>query len=150
MSDDKSNVNDKASEIAKNIWLAGLGAYGKAFDEAQDRIDKASKEPTRLFRELVKKGEALEDDVKDSLATIRKSRTSSVEDRINRVRENFSLALPARGDQMAEINRKLDELNAKVDALSASLQAAKAPARKKAAPARKTSTKKTSSRARKA
>ena len=32
---------DKASEIAKNIWLAGLGAYGKAFDEAQGRLDKA-------------------------------------------------------------------------------------------------------------
>ena len=57
MSDDKSNVSDKASEIAKNIWLAGLGAYGKAFDEAQDRIDKASKEPPRLFKDLVAKGE---------------------------------------------------------------------------------------------
>ncbi len=39
------NVSDKASEIAKNIWLAGLGAYGKTFDEAQgrlERLDKAS------------------------------------------------------------------------------------------------------------
>ena len=57
MSDDKGNVSDKASEIAKNIWLAGLGAYGKAFDEAQDRLDKVSKEPPRLFKDLVKKGE---------------------------------------------------------------------------------------------
>ncbi len=71
MSDDKGNVSDKASEIAKNIWLAGLGAYGKAFDEAQDRLDKASKEPPRLFKDLVKKGEELEDEVRDSLASIR-------------------------------------------------------------------------------
>lgn len=149
MSDDKSNVNDKASEIAKNIWLAGLGAYGKAFDEAQDRLDKASKEPTRLFRELVRKGEALEDEVKDSLANIRKARTSSVEERISRVRENFSLALPARGDQMAEISRKLDELTAKVDALSASLAPAKAPARKKAPAKKKATARKTTARARK-
>ncbi len=34
-SDDKSKVTDKASEIAKNIWLAGVGAYGRAVDEAQ-------------------------------------------------------------------------------------------------------------------
>ena len=55
MSDDKSKASDKASEIAKNIWLAGLGAYGKAFDEAHDRLDKAAKEPPRLFKELVEK-----------------------------------------------------------------------------------------------
>ena len=34
MSDDKGKVTDKAGEIAKNIWLAGVGAYGKAVDEA--------------------------------------------------------------------------------------------------------------------
>ena len=82
MSDDNSNVTDKASEIAKNIWLAGLGAYGKAFDEAQDRLDKldkASKEPPRLFKDLVKKGEQLEDEVREQLSSMRKSRTSSVE-----------------------------------------------------------------------
>ena len=33
MSDEKSKVTDKASEIAKNIWLAGVGAYGRAVDE---------------------------------------------------------------------------------------------------------------------
>jgi hypothetical protein len=32
MSDEKSKVTDKASEIAKNIWLAGVGAYGKAVE----------------------------------------------------------------------------------------------------------------------
>ena len=35
MSDDKNKVTDKAGEIAKNIWLAGVGAYGKAVDEAR-------------------------------------------------------------------------------------------------------------------
>ena len=88
MSNEKSNVSDKASEIAKNIWLAGLGAYGKAFDEAQDRLDKASKEPPRLFKDLVRKGEELEDEVRDSLASIRKSSASSVEERIRKVRED--------------------------------------------------------------
>jgi hypothetical protein len=106
MSDDNSNVTDKASEIAKNIWLAGLGAYGKAFDEAQGRIDRASKEPPRLFKDLVKKGEQLEDEVRESLSSIRKSRTSSVEERIKKVRENFNLSLTSRGHEIDEIHAK--------------------------------------------
>ena len=136
MSDDQSKVADKASEIAKNIWLAGLGAYGKAFDEARDRLDEASKEPPRLFKELVKKGEHLEDEVRDSLSSIRKSQTSSVEERIQRVRDNFAMSLPAKAEQLAEINKKLDALTAKVDALGKALEtkkpARKAPAKKKA------------------
>lgn len=137
MSDDKPNVSDKASEIAKNIWLAGLGAYGKAFDEAHNRLDKATKEPPRLFKDLVKKGSRLEDDVKDSLANIRKSSASSVEERIKKVRENFNVNLVTRGDELAEINGKLDALTQKVDALAKKMAGGtiprKAPAKKKAA-----------------
>ena len=134
MADDRGNVSDKASEIAKNIWLAGLGAYGKAFSEAQDRLDKVSKEPPRLFKELVKKGEELEVEVRDSLASIRKSSTSSVEERIRKVRENFNLNLTSRRVDLVEVNAKLDALTAKVDALTLALTAKK-PAAKK--PARK-------------
>jgi polyhydroxyalkanoate synthesis regulator phasin len=133
MSDDKGNVSDKASEIAKNIWLAGLGAYGKAFDEAQDRLDrldKASKEPPRLFKDLVKKGEELEDEVKDSLASMRKSSTHSVEERIRKVRENFNLNLTNRGADLTEINSKLDALTAKVDALAKAVAATQPATRK--------------------
>ncbi|MEP5764089.1 MAG: phasin family protein [Halieaceae bacterium] len=118
MSDEKSNVSDKASEIAKNIWLAGLGAYGKAFDEAQDRLDKAAKEPPRLFKDLVKKGARLEDEVRDSLSSMRKTSTSSVEERINKVRESFNFNLHSRGQELEAINAKLDALTAKVDALA--------------------------------
>ena len=133
MSDDKGNVSEKASEIAKNIWLAGLGAYGKAFDEAQDRLDrldKASKEPPRLFKDLVKKGEELEDEVKDSLASMRKSSAHSVEERIRKVRENFNLNLTGRGADLTEVNAKLDALSAKVDALTKALAATQGAAKK--------------------
>ena len=53
MSDDKNKVTDKASEIAKNIWLAGVGAYGRAVDESQDRLEKAGVETPKLFKDLV-------------------------------------------------------------------------------------------------
>jgi len=153
MSDDKSNVSDKASEIAKNIWLAGLGAYGKAFDEAQDRLEQAAKEPSRFFKDLVKKGSRLEGEVKGSLTNIRKSRAGSVEERIGRIKENFNLNLIDRGEELARINAKLDELTRKVDALGKALgakPAKKKPAAKKKTPAkRKAPARKSAARAKK-
>ncbi len=147
MSDDKPNVSDKASEIAKNIWLAGLGAYGKALDEAQERLDKASKEPPRLFKDLVKKGEALEDEVRETVSTAQ-SKTSSVEERIRKVRENFNLNLNPRQEEIAELNDKVDALTAKVDAIAAALNVnpKKPAARKKPAPKKSVTPKKSAAR----
>lgn len=136
MSDDKPKVSDKASEIAKNIWLAGLGAYGKAFDDAQDRIDKAAKEPPRLFRELVEKGSIIEDEVRDSLSSIKQSGTNSVEERISKVRESFNFSF-ARGQELADIHHKLDELSAKIDTLADAIGTDPTPkARRGKAPAK--------------
>lgn len=47
-----ANIADKASEVAKSIWLAGLGAYGKAFDEAVTQYGKVSKETSKVFDDL--------------------------------------------------------------------------------------------------
>ena len=114
MSDEKSKVSDKASEIAKNIWLAGVGAYGKAVEDAQGRLEKAM-EPPKLFRDLVKAGTALEDDAREALESTAAAK-NSVEERINRVRENFHMQRPARIE-----HKKVDQLTRKVDKLSKAL-----------------------------
>lgn len=116
MSDERNKVTDKASEIAKNIWLAGVGAYGKAVEEAQGRLEKAM-EPPKLFRDLVKAGTALEEDARETTASAR----HSVEERINRVRENFHNQRPARIEDLVELTRKVDQLTRKVDKLSRAL-----------------------------
>ena len=116
MSDEKSKVTDKASEIAKNIWLAGVGAYGKAVEEAQGRLEKAM-EPPKLFRDLVKAGTALEEDARESTLAAR----HSVEERINRVRENFHNQRPARIEDLMALHKKVDQLTRKVDQLSKAL-----------------------------
>ena len=156
MSDEKSKVTDKASEIAKNIWLAGVGAYGKAVEDAQGRLEKAGVEPPKLFRELVKAGSALEDEAREALETTASAR-SSVEERIARVRENFHNQRPARIEDLQALHKKVDQLTRKVDRLAKALaeQGAgsgarkpakktaakkKAPASKKKSPARKKST----------
>jgi polyhydroxyalkanoate synthesis regulator phasin len=155
MSDEKSKVSDKASEIAKNIWLAGVGAYGRAVDEAQGRLEKAGVEPPRLFRELVKAGAALEEEARDALQAGQSAR-SSVEERIHRVRENFNLQRPARGEDLLALHEKIDRLSNRVDELAEALRASgviKAPrkkaAGKKAAAKKKTATAKKAAPARK-
>ena len=146
MSDEKSKVSDKASEIAKNIWLAGVGAYGKAVDEAQGRLERAM-EPPKLFRDLVKAGSALEEDARSALEASSAAK-SSVEQRISRVRENFHMQRPARIEDIAALQKKVDQLSRKVDKLARALAGpgvkAKAPAKKttaKKAVARKTAAK---------
>ncbi|MDE0949735.1 MAG: phasin family protein [Halioglobus sp.] len=147
MSDDKNKVTDKAGEIAKNIWLAGIGAYGKAVEEAQGRLEKAM-EPPKLFRELVKAGTALEEEARETTATAR----HSVEERIGRVRDNFQMQRPARNEDLAALQKKVDQLSRKVDRLSKALAEAGAgksasapsPARKKKTATRKPVSKKAS------
>jgi Poly(hydroxyalcanoate) granule associated protein (phasin) len=158
MSDEKGKVTDKASEIAKNIWLAGVGAYGKAAGEAQERLEKAGVETPKLFKELVKAGAALEDEAKEKLAPKRGS-SSSVEERINKVRENFSLNRPGRPDELSKLHDKVDLLSKKIDVLANALteqgvikapKPARKPAARKAAPkkapAKKATVKKTAKR----
>lgn len=154
MSDEKSKVTDKASEIAKNIWLAGVGAYGKAVEDAQGRLEKAM-EPPKLFRDLVKAGSALEEDAREALENTNAAR-HSVEERIGKVRENFHMQRPARIEDISALQKKVDQLTRKVDKLSKALaeqgvlkpkpkrkKAAASSASKKKAAAKKAPRKKT-------
>jgi hypothetical protein len=140
MSDKKSNVSDKASEIAKNIWLAGVGAYGKAADEAQERLEKAGVETPKLFRDLVKAGTALEEGAREGLKSTKLASKSSVEERINKVRENFNLQRFGRGDELPELQAKVDLISKKLDLLTTALTESGAikvpnkPARRRTAP----------------
>lgn len=119
LGDEKSKVTDKASEIAKNIWLAGVGAYGRAVEDAQGRLEKAM-EPPKLFRDLVKAGAALEDEAREAMDASAAAR-NSVEERIARVRENFHMQRPARIEDVAALNKKVDQLSRKLDRLTRAL-----------------------------
>jgi len=149
MSNKKSNVSDKASEIAKNIWLAGVGAYGKAADEAQGRLEKAGVETPKLFKELVKAGSALEEGARQSIKSTKKASKSSVEERINKVRDNFNWQRFGRDDELLTLQAKVDLISKKLDLLTTALtesgaiilpKTAKKPVRKKAAAKRKPKT----------
>lgn len=57
MAKDKKRSN---TETARRIWLAGIGAYGRAFTEAQEALKDVTGKGSDVFDELVQKGEMLE------------------------------------------------------------------------------------------
>jgi len=121
--EDKLKAAEKAGEIANKIWLAGLGAYGKAFAGASEQIDKineqyekVSKETTQLFEELVAKGKKLDSENHDKFSEVKSKTTSSIEDRISKVRSSLHFGA-GNSPELSQLSEKVDALTAKVDAL---------------------------------
>ncbi|MBP6682052.1 MAG: hypothetical protein KA159_01975 [Halioglobus sp.] len=67
----------KAQEAGRNAFLASLGFYGKAYDQAQeqfsnmqDQLEDRRKKADKLYKELVKRGQKVEKDAKVALKEI--------------------------------------------------------------------------------
>jgi hypothetical protein len=125
MSDDKSSK--KSSDVARRIWLAGIGAYGRAFEEGRDMMKGiGSKVPgagSDMFEKLAEKGESLEmaakikgmqlagkaSDLTDDVKS-----TVGIEDRIASMRARLGGSSDDRLDaveaRLARIEAKLDKL----------------------------------------
>ncbi len=71
-SDQNAQLSEKIKESARQIWLAGLGAYNKAEEDTG-----------RIFEKLVKEGEELENMTRGAV----EKRFKAVEDRVEGVRE---------------------------------------------------------------
>jgi len=113
---EQPNVTERASEMAKMIWQAGLGAYGKALDDVVDQVDKVSKETSKFFDELVEKGKALEDQTQKRISGVRRRSTMSIDERIAKVRQSLGfdssrdVKLDALLDKLNRIAKSLDRL----------------------------------------
>lgn len=130
------NLTDKAGEVAKSIWLAGLGAYGKAFDEAVTQYGKVSKETTKMFDDLVEVGKKLDSESHAKLSKAKNKTTATIEERINKVRSSVNLSALSVGSDAAkieELNGKIDVLSDKLDALLDSMAIKSKPAKARTA-----------------
>jgi len=65
---------DNAQETSREVFLAGLGFYGKAYDQAQERFDELQKQlkarrkdADKAYKELVKRGKKVEKEAKDAI-----------------------------------------------------------------------------------
>lgn len=142
MADDKNPK--KTSDMARRIWLAGIGAYGKAFEDSREAIrglsGNLSGSTSDVFENLAEKGEKLEmaakvkgaqiagkaSDLNDSLA---------IDDRIQAMRDRLSGG--SSDDRIDAVEARLTSIEAKLDAL---LKASASP--KRATTTRKTTAKK--------
>ncbi len=72
-----SDLAISAQDTGRTVFLAGLGFYGKAYDQAQEQInslpkqlEERRKKANKLYKELVKRGEKLEKDAKSAMQDI--------------------------------------------------------------------------------
>lgn len=118
-----SQLADRIRDSARQIWLAGLGAYTKAEEDAG-----------RFFERLVQEGEQLENKTRGLV----EKRIRSVEDRVEDVREKASgtwdrleqmfdhrvsgalrrLGIPTR-EEMETLQRRIRSLEKEVERLRA-------------------------------
>ena len=148
------------TDIARKIWLAGVGAYGRMFSETQGAVEKLAHSANEAFDELVAKGEAVEDKVREAIAgspqgekmislvegattkvkAFGEERRAALDARIDKVRKTVSetlapLNLAALGQAVEKLSTQVEALTAEVAALKAE-KAASAPATARAARAK--------------
>ncbi|MEM6650996.1 MAG: hypothetical protein AAF582_00255 [Pseudomonadota bacterium] len=78
-------IESKGLDVAHKIWLAGVGAYGKAYDVAAEGVGKVSGQGEVLFDDLVARGEEIENDVRARLSS--NSAIARMTEQMNRVAE---------------------------------------------------------------
>jgi len=104
-----------AEDFAHKIWLAGLGAYGKGYDEAKGRFEELNTDAAKVFDELVAKGESLENEAKTKF----KEKTSELTDKADsNIKERVAQVRESLGMNTSDTDDKIDELTAKIDALT--------------------------------
>ena len=96
----------QAEDVARKIWLAGVGAYGRMFAEASDRVGKAAGTANDLFDQLVARGEVLEDAVRERLEA--SDATRKVADVIGKIQDY-------RTEQRAALKTRVETLRKVVD-----------------------------------
>lgn len=128
----------KDIDIARKIWLAGIGAYGRAVGDATEAYAKMGRETTKIFDDLVGKGAELENQVttaaKAYVPEFAEKQRAQVEDRMERMKAALGMSEVA-ADQQENIERiedRLDALEKKIDAILEAVSKPKAAPRKRA------------------
>jgi hypothetical protein len=112
-------IKDKAASaevMARKVFLAGLGAYGKSYEEAKSRLETLSTDSNKMFSDLVAKGEKLEAEGKSKFteAKTKLVAKTEIDSRVEAVRVKLGL-------NNSDADMRIEELNAKIDALTAAV-----------------------------
>lgn len=137
----------QTKDMAQKIWLAGLGAYGRAYSEAAENAKKLNSGTSELFEDLVERGTEIDGEMKARFAsneTVAKATesVSKVTETALRMQREQREAFEARMQRMRAVlgfkttGEKADDLSSKIDQLEdeiAELAAKAKPAKGKKA-----------------
>ena len=109
-------IKDKASQveiITRKVFLAGVGAYGKSFENTKNRFESLTTESNTMFTGLIARGEKLETEGKSKLADVQTkiSTKADLQKRVETLRSKLGL-------NKTDANHKIKALNAKIDLLT--------------------------------
>jgi len=131
-----AELESQTRDVAYKIWLAGVGAYGRAFEGVAEGAAKVAEGSTDMFEDLVKRGAKIEGDMKTRISknetlnratdTVSKAAevvtdfqekaTERLEARMERMRT--LLGLPSVGDATTALHSKIDRLEDEISQLS--------------------------------
>ncbi|GAA4897424.1 phasin family protein [Ferrimonas pelagia] len=105
------NWLEDSEQLGRNIWLAGLGVYGKSLEEAK-QLEQHS---TSLFDTLVEEGRAVEAETRNTIDRQVGNANRGVEQRVQALFSRLSGIDPQRIDGL---NDKIDQLTDAVAVLA--------------------------------
>lgn len=139
----QAELQAQTRETAQKIWLAGLGAYGRAFSEAATNAQKLNTATSELFDDLVERGTEIDAEMKDRFtsfepvqkATANFSKMTETATRLQKEqREAFDarmqrmrtvLGFGGKADKAEDLSSKLDKLEDEIASLSATAKPTK-------------------------
>jgi poly(hydroxyalkanoate) granule-associated protein len=130
-------------DVARKIWLAGVGAYGRMYSETQGAVEKLATGANEAFDQLVAKGEEVEDKVREAITkspqgervvslvettsakvqAYSAERRTALDARIGKVRKAVSETLAPWN--VAALGHAVEKLTTQVEALTAEVAALK-------------------------
>ena len=105
----------RAEEVAKQVWFAGLGAYGLSYDELKSNYEKVNEQSQKVFKDLVSRGERLQDDAESAI----KEQRDSLEGRFSGARKSVDDLV-----EKVDISGRVKQFTSRIESLSADLRKA--------------------------
>jgi|GEM_PF-138578 len=144
-----AEIEAQTRDMAQKIWLAGLGAYGRAYTEAATSAKKMNAGTTELFEDLVQRGTEIDSEMKTKLSSnetvvkttqnvakmteaamrVQREQREALEARMQRMRA--VLGFGAKSEKANDIASKIDKLEDEIAELAAKAKPAKGKAKAK-------------------
>lgn len=104
----KTNI-EQAQANAKRTWLLGLGVIGRSSDTINERLNKITEERQKLMKELVSRGEKVQDEASDRI----KESRNNLEEKLEEVKNRYGKV-----SSVKDLSAMLQEVSEKLQSYS--------------------------------